>query len=288
MISLNRNVLLIVAVMGLAACGRGGDTEKIVASSPEGAVMALAQALQANDLELFLRSSLHEDDYAEARREWDLARAGAIDAADREQVDAVLAALADDDLVEGLMQEIGPSLEAARPNLPLMLMVAQTMGHANISANEALTEAQKNAANELLAALGKWAGGKDLANPELARAGLTQWVAAARKIDLKSSSDLQALEFEEMLARVGILMAATRDMLNVYGFALDDVFASVKASVLRQQGDTALVRVNFVLLDIEQQFDVVLLRQNGRWLPASLMAEKLRDQKIGEQLPAEI
>jgi len=261
--------MLLAAVAALTACGRGGDSAGVDSSSPDGAVMALVEALRANDLQGFVRRSMSDAEYAEARREWDAARAGKVAMDDREEINAALAALHDDALVDEMMAEIGPALEAARPNLPLMLMAAQTMGHASISANERLTESQRNAANELLAALGKWAGGKDLANPELARTALTNWVSDARKIKLRSVSELQALEFEEMVERAGILFAATADMLKVYGFMLDDVYASVQAEVLRQQGDTALVRVNFMVLDTNQQFDVVLVRENGRWLPES-------------------
>lgn len=283
-----RNVVFFVAIAALSACGRGGESESTFAKTPDAAVMAMVSALEANDLKAFLSHSLSKEDYSDARREWDAARSGAIDLHDREQIDAALAALADDALADELMAEIGPALEAARPNLPIVLMAAQTMGHASIAANEKLTEAQKNSANELLAAFGKWAGGKDLANPELARTALTGWVADARRIDLKTADDLQALEFEEMIARASILMSATRDMLRVYGLMLDDVFTSTSAEVLRQQGDTALVRVNFVLLDTEQQFDVVLIRKDDRWLPENLLSEQIRSVAGPEQPSAEI
>ncbi|NNF52265.1 MAG: hypothetical protein HKN59_07475 [Gammaproteobacteria bacterium] len=268
-----QSILLLAALAALSACGRDGGLTDGSSVSPDGAVIALVDALRADDLQKVLRRSMSDDDYARARSEWDAARAGAVDPNDREQINAALAALDDDAFVDVVMAEIGPALEAARPNLPLMLMAAQTMGHASISANESLTESQRNAANELLAALGKWAGGKDLANPELARAALESWVKDARKINLKNLEELQALEFEEMVDRAGILLAATREMLTSYGFNLNDVYDSARAEVLRQQGDTALVRVSFSVLDTNQQFDIVLLRENGRWLPESQIFE---------------
>lgn len=285
MIRFTRNFSIVAAIVLLTACGRGGDEQAFAAETPDGAVLAMASALKTNDIEGFLRRALSQADYEAAREEWNAARAGAISEQDRESLNAALAALADDDLVDELMAEFGPVLESARPNLPLMLMAAQTMGHASISANEKLSETQKNAANELLGALGKWAGGRDLANPELARTALSQWVADAREIDLKTASDLQALEFEEMVARAGILMAATRDVLRVYELNLGAVFDSTTAEVVRQQGDTALVRVHFLLLDTKQQFDVVMSREDGRWLPESLLSEQLRMHKAAEREP---
>lgn len=277
--------LVFVAVTAIAACGRSDDVGGLETNSPDHAILALVESLRTNDLEQFLRRAMSEKEYARARLEWDEARAGAIDESDREQLNAALTALDDDAFVDGLMAEVEPALEAARPNLPLMLMAAQTMGHARISANEKLTESQKNAANELLAALGKWAGSRDLANPELVRKALTGWVNDAKEINLKNAGELQALEFEEMVARAGILMSATENMLAVYGFKLDDIYASATAEVLRQQGDTALVRIRFDVLDTQQQFDVVLVRQNDRWLPEGDLLD-LREVDFSEQREA--
>lgn len=267
-------LMLTALLLFVAACGRGSDAEKPGAASPDVAVEALAASLQNNDVQSFVRGSLSDEDYAAARREWDEARTGAMDAEERENLNAALAALADENAVDQLMAEIGPALEAARPNLPIMLMAAQTMAHASVSANETLTEAQKNAANELLGAFGKWAGGKDLADPELARSALTKWVEGARKIELRTADELQALEFEEMLERAGILMAALDESLGVYDLGLGEIFASADAEVLRQQGDTALVRVRFDLLDTTQQFDMVMLRSDQRWIPQNLKIER--------------
>lgn len=269
-----RNSMLLALLLVVVACGRKDDAAvPAAAATPDGAIIQMIAELESNDIRAFVRRALSDEDYKKAHRDWDEARVGGIDPEDKAKLNAALAAIADEAVVDELMAEIGPDLEAARPNLPIMLFAAQTMAHASIAGNEALTEAQKDSANELLAALGKWAGGRDLANPELARAALTAWVTGARRLDLQTAEDLQALSFDDMVGRAGIVLGATKDMLLVYDLSIDAVLASTQASVVRQQGDTALVRVNFDLLDTNQQFDVVMIRRDGRWLPESLTSK---------------
>ncbi len=262
-------ILTVTAVVALAGCGR--DAAEVAAEAgPDTALVALADAIRENEIQTFLRRSLSEAEYAEARREWDAARAGEVGADDAARLNEVLAHISQEDVVEEMMREVGPALEGARQNLPMMLFAAQTMGHASIAKNEQLTEAQKTSANELLAAFGKWAGGRDLADPALAHEAMTVWVTGARRMDLQETADLQALEFEEMTARAGMLLEATKAALRVYEFDLDEVLASVQAETLRQQGDTALVRVSFRLLDTDQEFDLAMVRREERWLPEAV------------------
>lgn len=276
----NRKLLLIpAALLVLTACGRQAEDLTATTDTPHGAILAMSAALQANDIETLIRQSLSTGEYAEAREEWNAARAGEIAPDDAQQLNEFLARIRDDALVDELMADLGPRLEAARENLPLMLIAAQTMGHASISNNDALTEAQKNSANELLGALGKWAAGRDLADPALAREALTVWVSGARELELEQASDLRDLEFEDMVGRAGLLLGATKSALQVYEFNLDDVLSSVRAETLRQQGDTALVRVRFELLGTSQEFDVALQRVDGRWMPAGLIQELRRDSR---------
>ncbi len=272
-------IFLSVTLLVLFACSRQEEDLTATSATPHGAVLAMSEALRANDIEILLRQSLSVSEYAEAREEWNAARAGEIAPADAAQLNQFLARISDGVFVDELMAEIGPKLEAARENLPLMLIAAQTMGHASISNNEAFTQAQKDSANELLGALGKWAAGRDLADPVLARQALTIWVSGARKMELQEAADLQALEFEDMVGRAGLLLAATKNALQVYEFNLDDVLSSVRAETLHQQGDTALVRVRFDLLGTKQEFDVAMRRADGRWMPTGLQLELRQDSE---------
>lgn len=262
-------MVAVMAVLALAGCGR--DASKAAAEAgPDAAIVALANAIRENEIEAFLRHSLSEAEYAEARQEWDTARVGEVGPEDAARLDEILARISHEGVVEEMMREVEPALEGARENLPMMLFAAQTMGHASIARNEQLTEAQKTTANDLLAAFGKWAGGRDLADPALAREAMTVWVAGARRMELQETADLQALEFEEMTARASMLLAATKSALKVYELDLDETLASVQAETLRQQGDTALVRVSFRLLDTEQRFDLAMVRRDERWLPEAV------------------
>lgn len=262
-------VLAIALAVLLGGCGRG-PADDAARAGPDTALVALAEAIRANEIETFLRRSLSEQEYAEARQEWDAARAGEVDAGDAAQLDALLARVNEDDVVDQVMLQIEPTLEDARQNLPMMLFAAQTMGHASIARNEQLSEAQKTAANELLAAFGKWAGNRDLADPALAREAVTVWVDGVRGMKLQETADLQELQFEDMTARAGMLLAASKAALKVYELDLDETLASVSAETLREQGDTALVRVRFRLLDTDQQFDLAMVRRDDRWLPEAV------------------
>lgn len=258
--------LLLSAAVILAACGRRSDEPATAAAdTPHGTVLIAVGAMKTGDLEAFLKNAMPEADYAAARKDWEAARTGALDPQEEAELNATLARLQADDAVDTLMAEIEPRLAEVRGQLPLLLGIAQTVGHAGISNSEELTDDQKTAANELLGAMGRWAGGRDLADPELAREAVVIAVQAGRSLELESASDLQALEFEEMMQRAGIMFRASKDMLRVYGLDVDAMLDSVTAETLSEDGDRAMVRMRFEFLETNQKIDFPMVRRNGRW-----------------------
>ncbi len=269
------SLLTLCAIVALSACQkREAQSEQAADGTPHGAAMAVVDAMRAGDFMMFLRATLSEAELAEAEQEWTDARAGAMDPEDEAELNALLARLNQDDAVDIIMADIEPRLREVQAQLPLLLGIAQTVGHASIANNEALNDEQKTAANELLGAMGRWAGGRDLADPELARKAVSVAVQAGRSLELESAGDLQELEFAEMIQRASVLLRASKDMLAVYGIDINAMLDSVTAETLLEEGDEALVRLRFRFLDTDQKIDVPMIRREGRWYSEDAISDE--------------
>lgn len=260
------SALALSTMVLIAGCGkRDAAPAQAEAGSPHGMVMLAVGALRSGDFLGFLKVSMSEAEFAEARQEWEAARAEALDPEEEAELNATLALLRQDNAVEVIMSEIEPKLLEVQGQLPLLLGIAQTVGHAGIANSENLTDEQKTAANELLGAMGRWAGGRDLADPALARKAVTIAVEAGRSLDVDSAKELQALEFEEMLRRAGVMFSASKDVFAVYGIDINAMLDTVTAETLSQDEDSAEVRVRFRFLDTSQKIDLPVIRRDGRW-----------------------
>lgn len=278
------SALLVSVFFILAACEKRGDAPaQTAANTPHSAVMVAVNAMKSGDFLAFLKNAMSEAEYQEAREEWEKARAEALDPEEEAELNDTLALIRKDDAVDVIMSEIEPQLKEVQGQLPLLLGIAQTVGHAGIANSDDLTDEQKTAANELLGAMGRWAGGRDLADPALARKAVSIAVEAGRNLNLESASDLRALEFEEMIQRGSLLFKASKKMLLVYGLDADGMLNSVTAETLSEEGDRALVRVRFQFLDTEQKIDVPMLRRNGRWYSEDSLGDDQDEESVNEE-----
>ena len=86
--------LFLSALVLLAACSkRDAEPTEAGADTPHGAVTVAVGALRSGDFLTFLKNVMSEAEYADARQEWETARAEALDPKEEAELNATLARL---------------------------------------------------------------------------------------------------------------------------------------------------------------------------------------------------
>lgn len=118
---------------------------------------------------------------------------------------------------------------------------------------------------QLVAATSAWAAQAPLADRARAQATITALAQAAREGGIGSDAALGSAGMDAGLAALSRLFVAGKQSLRGYGLDLDHSFDSVEVSLLRQTGDLAELRMQYLLAD--QAIDAVIEveRTEGRW-----------------------
>lgn len=118
---------------------------------------------------------------------------------------------------------------------------------------------------QLVAAASEWAAAAPLADQDLARETVEALVAAARAGAIDGDAALGAAGMQEGLDRLAPLFGAVKARLSTYGLDLDRTFDSVEATLDVQTGDTAQVRLRYLLAGHPVDARVDVERHDGRW-----------------------
>ncbi|MFY8134930.1 MAG: hypothetical protein ACOVKS_08000 [Aquimonas sp.] len=274
---MNRFVSLAAAgllSLGLAACG-GGDKGAAdpaeATATPDAALKSATSALRQNDVSQFVKLVLPEARFNEVKAKYEAqqAEAGAPDPAEAAEFAEMMGKLTAADAETALMAELEPHLaqfEAEMaPQMPMMIGMGRGMAVQGIQQNAEMSEDQKRQATQVVDALGNWLSGVKLADRELAKQAIAKAVATARALDVKTLEQLQALSFDDALAKAGIAFGGLKDVLAVYGFDINAALDSAQIEVLNTEGDTARVKVGYTLLGATISSEQDMVREAGRW-----------------------
>lgn len=272
---MNRFVSLAAAglfSLGLAACGGGGGSSADpveATAAPDAAVKAAATALRQNDIAQFVKLVLPEARYNEAKAKFEARERTALEAGEEAEFSEMMAKLTASDAETALMAELEPHLarfEAEMaPQMPMMIGMGRGIAVQGIQQNADMSEDQKRQATQLVDAMGNWLSGVKLADRELAKQAIAKTVAAARKLDLKSLEQVNALSFDQAMDKAGIAFGGLKDVLAVYGFDVNAALESTQVEVLKSEADAARVKVSYTLLGSAITSEQDMVREGGRW-----------------------
>lgn len=256
----------VIGAWGIGTPGIGAKGETRVNLTPHETVLSTVQALRSNDTEALVRSLLTDEQWREARADWDQQRKGPVDPAEAQAFEETMSRLTAPGAEEELMKEIEPALAEMRPQMTMMVGMFSGMGQAILAENDALAPAEKQKAARLLDAVGRTLLTNDLTDAGAARKAVGIVCKAARDLKVKTLAEVQALGFEGVLAKGDVVLRATKEVLAVYGISLDDWLATFKAETIQQEGDTATVRVHFEILGVSDSTDYEMVKVGGRWV----------------------
>ncbi len=262
---------LFTLVLALGACRRDEAALAKAPGDPVAAVKAQAQALRDNDLVRYSRLSLPPELHARSEALWNqrVAQAEPVSDKDAAEFDRMMGRLTAPDAEAALIRDLEPKLAKLEGEIsgqwPLMQATALIFVNAAIQANTELTDAEKAHGTEVAASLMAWAQPALLTDRERARKAIGALVSTAKAVDLPTLQQARALEMTPALEKGGTAMAGIKKVTLAYGLDMDRALDGVQAELVSADGEEAIVKVSYPLLDKTVSFEMPMSRRDGGW-----------------------
>lgn len=253
------------AMLAVQSCG-GSASVSADPSTPDGAIMASVQAFKSNNASEIVNTYLTAEQRSKAAAEWDNTRKNEKPSEEENQQFQMQM----ESLVSGqLIDQVMPMVEAqlAQVNNEQIAGMVGMMGGMALQSPD-LTEEQKAQAGALMQSLSEWVKSADVTNPENVRKVLVIAQSAAKKLDLKDLNAVAALNFDQLIGKGDIVLAALKDALNVYGIDLNKSLDSMTIDKVDMNGDTATVTISFTIFGTKQTVTSTMTKQGNRWFDA--------------------
>ncbi len=128
-----------------------------------------------------------------------------------------------------------------------------------------MTPEQRATLQAALPGIQRWVTTTDFLSSTSMRQALTLVTDAARATGIGNLDQLKMLSFEEVLAKAGSVLAATKQAVRIYGLDLDAIAASARFETLAIEGTTARVRTTVTVFDAPVSGEIELELVEGRW-----------------------
>ncbi|MGN0858657.1 MAG: hypothetical protein ACI4NW_05695 [Stenotrophomonas sp.] len=278
------------ALLLLAACGRN-DTSALqgAATEPAAAVRQLADYLQQGDLAGFARAAVPPAEHAQLAQAWSdgdsLWPLTSLPLDDH--LPELLAVLAADNAQADLQRAFKAQFEGQGSNLrqtahSLGMFGVQYVGHQGD-----YTPLQREHYRQLVTGLSRWASQAALSDPALAQAAITRLTTAVADSGLDGVAALQAAGMQPALEKLGPVQQALFDVLASYDLDLRQSLAGLQVGLLQEQGEQALVQVQYPLAGQLVSFQAQMQRVDGRWYMAQNLADARRLLAAAQQARAQ-
>lgn len=262
-------------LLGLGACRRTVEAP----GDPVAAVEGLAAAVRDNDLARYSRLSLPPELHRRMEERWkaNLAAAPVPTEPQRKEYARWMRRFTEAGAEASLYRSLDPKLKKIEAEIgtqwPLMQATAGLFINGMIEANGHLSASEKAHAQALGEVFMAWIRPDLLTDRERARRAIAAMTATARELDLPTLEDSRRLEMLPALEKGGLLLKGLKAIGRIYGVDADAALAGVRARVNGVQGDIAIMAVSYPLLDRQVQFEMELLRRDGRWYRADAVRE---------------
>lgn len=265
-------IIIVMLMAFLQACGNDSDSgsaakaiAKLDTSTPDGAMMAVVQALKANDIKSLMQASMSKEDYDRAVAEFEKVKSSPSES-DKAQFQQMMGMLTSDGAVDQLMAMATPQLEQMRAQLPMMLMMGKGMASSAIQASGDIPAEQKETATKVVSTLMDFVSENDILSEEVTRKAITAAVETAKNLDMKSLDELQNMSFDDAMNKASIVMGGAKNILGAYGISVDDLLGSIKVSDVSDNGDSASMKMAYEFLGETFSQEVKMLKKDGKWI----------------------
>jgi hypothetical protein len=288
---MNRIAALALAsltALSLIACEKeevAGESPAAVAkatSNPADAITAAAAKVKEGDVLAVIQMTVPPKHVERMKSNWKSKfNEEPISDEDRAEFAQTMAKFTAADAETALYAEAEPELvkfdAEMAAQMPMMIGMGQGFAMQAIQNNETMTESQKKQAGDVVAAMATWLQGVKFGDREMAKKAIGEAVATARALNLKTLDEVHALSFEEGMAKAGEAFQGMKRVLAVYGLNLDETLSSVKANVVSQEGDNAVVKVDYRIFNQPLSFEAEMVQVDGRWYGKDSVAQLERE-----------
>jgi hypothetical protein len=277
--------LCVTLALGLAACGDdaasvtatatgsvgSGKVAQVATAAPNkqmGPVettLEIGRLAKSNDIKGLLALSVPGAEIKKMADNWESKRKEPLTDANRKEFADGLAKLLAPGAIDELMAQAEPQLAQLKPQMPLYVGMGVGFLQQGINANGEMTEEQKKQAVAMVGALQTWAGKTDLTDPNRLRKALTELASGVRATNITTLDQMQALSFDQVLGKGGVMFGALKKALNVYDLNMDQMLSSVKAQQVSMTGDTAVIKSSMTFLGQEFASETPMVKVDGRW-----------------------
>ena len=302
----NKLSLALGAVLALSLAACGGDEPAATAKAtgslaapkvaqvaaaipstsmgPAQVSMELAHLAKINDLKGMMNLAMPAPALKKMVDSWETKRQEPITDSDRKEFADGIAKLIAPGAIDELMAQAEPEMAALKPQMAMYVPMGIGMAQQAISANADLSEVQKKQATDMVSALQGWAMKTDLTDPNRLRKALTELASGVRATNITTLDQLQALSFDQMLGKGGVLFGSMKRAFNAYDLNMDEMFTSLKAEQISMTGDTAVVRTSMSFLGQPITSEAQMVKSDGRWYSKDSIEalEKVTESAIGE------
>lgn len=258
---------LLLAVLALAGCKRSPAELPGASAEPAAAVRELARTLQRNDLAGYARAAVPPEQYRRLQQAWseDRSRWPLTQLPLAERLPEILDTLSAPDAERQLQRAFDAQFGGQAASLRQAAHSLGLFGVQYLRNQGDYTPEQRGHYVQLVQALSGWAEHAPLSERKRAQAAIARLSAAARRTGLRSDADLHGLGMEQSLARLGPFLADLKAVLGDYGLDLDASARELRTGLVSQQGDQAVVRIQYPLAGAQIDTTAVLVRQQGHW-----------------------
>jgi hypothetical protein len=259
----------------LAACRRDSAELPGAATEPAAAVRQLAQYLHDNDLAGYARAAVPPADYAMLESAWrdGHSRWPLTELPLDEKLPGLLATLSAADAEQQLQRAFKAQIAGQAVGVR---QAAHSFGLFGVQylSNQGDYSAEARAHYvQMVTALSEWAVAAPLSDPTLAQRTISTLVSAARATGLTSDAAFQEAGMSGSLQRLQPLLLASKQILASYGLPVDESLSQLRAGLVSEQGNDAMVRVQYPLADRQLDIQVALQRRDGHWYLQQTLAE---------------
>jgi hypothetical protein len=269
--------------------GETAATAPAVTSAPDASILASVKMLKDGDIGSLMQNSLPPADFAKAKAEWGKeANEKPITDEDRAKFNETMTKLTAPDAEQKLFAEIEPKLKEFDAQYQQVVPMYATMGSGTlkemIQQNKSMSVAEQTQAAAAVDALEAWVKNTRFTDAESAKKVIAIVSKTARDLNLKTLDEARALTYEQSMQKARVAFLGLKDVLNVYGFSIDQTLDSVKATVVSNDGKNASVNLSYTLLGAPLNATTEMVNLDGRWYGKQTIA-KLKE-KAAEGTPA--
>ena len=254
------------------------------AASPDATVMASVRALRANNVAALLANALPPGEVAKIKVDWakEMNKDPVTDE-DRRKFSEHMAQLTAPGAEDKLFAQLEPQLkqfeQQSAQQMPMLIAMGQGFVQSAIQQNKELDEQQKQQTAALIDATAKWAQTAKFTDAGLAKQAIGVVCKTARDLNLKSLDEARALNYDQAMQKAGVVLAAVKQVLALYGLSMDSALDSVKAQTVSATGDAAKVKVTYTAFGQPFSTDSDLIKLDGNWYSKQAVDEWTKSQR---------